>query len=370
MSARLLIAGREVYGAMCTAIEGATHSVQFEIYIWKPGRIADQFLQLLEAAAHRGVKVALLLDAFGSDDLPPDHFKSLLAAGARISWFNPVRVLRYSFRNHRKLLVVDGEIAVVGGLNVADEYDGDGVSVGWRDFAVELRGEVVAELAASFTLMWQLARFTPHSLRRFARACHRLPISSTATRLLLCGPGTRIRNMSQVLQEDLRCANDVCVYAAYLVPPVRMRRALRAAARRGVVRIITAAKSDVALVQWAAQRVYGFWLRSGVLLYEYLPQVMHGKLIVIDDIVYIGSANLDVRSLRINYELLVRIESAPLAAQVRATMDADIKRSNQLRHPAWRASRRWWHVLRSWWAYLLLVRLDPYIQRRKLRRLA
>ena len=370
MSARLLIAGREVYGAMHAAIESAARSVQLETYIWKPGRVADQFLLLLEAAARRGVSVALLLDAFGSDGLPPEHFKSLLAAGARVSWFNPARVLRYSFRNHRKLLVVDNELAVVGGLNVADEYDGDGISVGWRDFAVELRGDVVAELAASFTLMWQLARYTPRSLRRFARACRRSPNSSAATRLLVCGPGTRMRVMRQELRADLRRANDVGVYAAYLVPPIRMRRALRAAARRGAVRMITAAKSDLALVQWAAQRVYGFWLRSGVQLFEYLPQVMHGKLIVIDDIVYIGSANLDVRSLRINYELLVRIESASLAAQVRATMDADMLRSKQLHRSSWRASRYWWHILRSWWAYLLLVRLDPYLQRRKLRRLA
>ena len=355
---------------MHAAIEGATRSVQLETYIWKPGRVADQFLKLLEAAARRGVGVELLLDSFGSDGLPDDYFAQLKAAGARITWFNPIRVLRYSFRNHRKLLAVDDEIAIVGGLNVADEYDGDGISVGWRDFAVELRGAVVTELASSFRLMWQLARFTPHSLRRFARACHRLPVRSNSTRLLVCGPGTRMRNMRLVLRADLRRANDVGVYAAYLVPPIHMRRALRAAAQRGVVRVITAAKSDVALVQWAAQRVYGFWLRSGVQLYEYLPQVMHGKLIVIDDIVYIGSANLDVRSLRINYELLVRIESAPLAAQVRATMSADILRSNQLHRPSWRASRHWWHVLRSWWAYLLLVRLDPYLQRRKLRRWA
>jgi cardiolipin synthase len=366
----LLIAGTEVYGAMRAAIAGATRSVQFEIYIWKTGRVADQFLSLLEAAARRGVSVELLLDSFGSDGLPDNYFAQLKAAGARVSWFNPVRVLRYSFRNHRKLLLVDNELAVVGGLNVADEYDGDGINVGWRDFAVELRGNVVTELASSFTLMWQLARFTPHSLRRFARACHRLAISSAAARLLVSGPGTRMRNMRLVLRADLRRANDVGVYAAYLVPPIRMRRALRAAARRGIVRVITAAKTDVPLVQWAAQRVYSFWLRSGVQLYEYLPQVMHGKLIVIDDIVYIGSANLDVRSLRINYELLVRIESAPLATQVRATMSADIRRSNQLHRPSWHASRHWWHALRSWWAYLLLVRLDPYLQRRKLRRLA
>jgi cardiolipin synthase len=370
MSARLLIAGREVYGAMWEAIDTAQSSVQLETYIWKGGRVADRFLGLLESAARRGVRVELLLDCFGSDDLPVDYFARLKAAGARLVWFNPTRVLRYSFRNHRKLLVIDGITAIVGGLNVADEYDGDGITEGWRDFAVELRGEIVAQLADSFVRMQQLARFTPRTLRRFARASRKRADSQGNAQLLVSGPGTRTRSLRHALREDLRRSNDVGVYAAYLLPPVRMRQALRAAARRGRVRMITSAHSDVPLVQWAAQRLYGYWLRGGVQLHEYLPQVMHGKLVVIDDVVYIGSANLDVRSLRINYELLVRIESEELATQVRASIASDVARSRQLHRPQWRAGRRWWHLLRSWWAYLLLVRVDPYLAWRKLRRWA
>src|SRR5258706_4231483 len=254
--ARLLVAGREVYGAMWAAIAAASAQVQLETYIWKPGQVANRFLELLLAAARRGVRVELLLDAFGADGLPAGYFAPLKAAGARISWFNPVRVLRYSFRNHRKLLVVDNHIAVVGGLNIADEYDGDGISTGWRDFAVQLRGEVVAELSPSFARMQQLARFSPRALRHFARARHRLAPTAGATQLLVSGPGTRSRRLRQALRADLRRANDVGVYAAYLLPPGRMRRALRAAARRGRVPIITGVRSDGALVQWAAERGY------------------------------------------------------------------------------------------------------------------
>ena len=366
-AAQLLVAGREVYGAMLTAIDAATTQVQLETYIWKPGQVGSRFLERLQAAAQRGVRVELLLDAFGADALPPDYFARLKAAGGRVGWFNPARVLRYSFRNHRKLLVVDRSVAVVGGLNIADEYDGDGVTTGWRDFAVELRGDIVGALAASFARMQHLARFTPRALRHFARASRRLTEPQGATQLLVSGPGTRTRRLRHVLHADLLRADDVGVYAAYLLPPVRMRRALRAAARRGRVRIMTGARSDVPLVQWAAQRLYGYWLRSGAQLFEYEAQLLHGKLIVIDHVVYIGSANLDVRSLRINYELLVRVESSALATQVRRTMDADISRARQLHGEPWSASRHWWQVLRSWWAYVLLVRLDPYLAWRKLK---
>jgi cardiolipin synthase len=368
--ARLLIAGQEVYAAMWAAIDGAGQSVQLETYIWKHGRVAERFLTALGSAASRGLKVELLLDTFGTDGLAADYFAALTRAGVRLTWFNPGRLLRYSFRNHRKLLVVDGATAIVGGLNIADEYAGDGINEGWRDFAVELRGALVAELSASFTRMQQLAPFTPRSLRSFTRANHQRhrKAPQRTAQLLVCGPGTRTTSLRRRLLDDLRSATDVGAYAAYLLPPVRMRRALRAAARHGVVRLITGARNDVALMQWAAERLYAFWLRSGVQLHEYQPQIMHGKLLVIDDIVYIGSANLDVRSLRINYELLVRIESAELAAQVRATMNADISRSKPLLGRQWRASRRWWQALRSWWAYLLLVRVDPFLARPKLRR--
>lgn len=361
---------------MWAAIDAARERVRIETYIWKPGRVAERFLQALTAALQRGVKVQLLLDAFGSDGLPAGYFQALRAAGANIIWFNPSPLLRYSFRNHRKVMTVDRRLAVVGGLNIADECDGDGVTRGWRDFGVRLEGGIVAQLDESFERMLELARFTPIRLRRFAeyfrwRRRHR-PLSSanTGERLLLSGPGTRSARMPHALRIDLATARDVLVYAAYLLPTRRIRRAIRAVARHGSVRLMTGTQTDVPLVRWAAQRLYPFWLRGGVELYEYRPQVVHAKLIVIDDIVYAGSANLDIRSLRINYELLVRIHSPELAAQVRAAFTDDRSRATRIDHDEWLRQRRWWQGWLSFGAYLLLVRLDPYLARRRLRRLA
>lgn len=374
--ARLLVAGSEVYECMWASMAAARSRVRIETYIWKPGSVADRFLQELHAAAARGVRIELLIDAFGSAGLPAGYFAALQSAGARVVWFNTRRLFRRSFRNHRKLMTVDGEIAVIGGLNIADEYDGDGINRGWRDFAVELRGDIVAALDTSMDHMFELADFGPGSLRRFAhhyrrRRWRRRPHQVTAAPdILLGGPGTRSVRMQHALRADLAGAHDVVVYAAYLLPTARMRRAIRAVASRGRVRLMTGARSDVETVHWAAQHLYPFWLRGGVELYEYLPQVVHAKLIVIDDVVYVGSANLDIRSLRINYEMLLRIPSAVLAGEVRAAFHDDLMRSQRIDYVTWRGQRRWWHGLRSLWAYLLLVRLDPYLAKRGLRGLS
>ncbi len=357
---------------MLAGIESARLVVRIETYIWKSGIVADRFLQSLHAAAARGVRVELLLDAFGCESLGDGYFNSLRAAGARVVHFNPNKWLRGSFRDHRKLLTIDGEMAVVGGLNIADEYDGDGVESGWRDFAVELRGTIVSALDASLDEMFALADFAPMAVARFAGGFRKRRRKSLAreegptARLLVSGAGTGSGRLQSVLRRDLSAATDLTAYAAYLLPTGRIRRAMRRVARRGSARLIVGAHSDVRLVQWAAERLYPFWLRGGVKLYEYQSQLVHAKLIVIDDIVYVGSANLDIRSLRINYELLVRIESRALAAQVRQTFDADLARCREIDRTTWRQGRRWWYGLRSLWAYLLLVRLDPFLTRRGL----
>lgn len=361
---------------MWAGIAAARQVVRIETYIWKPGAVADRFLQELHAAIGRGVRVELLIDAYGSEGLKEGYFAALVAAGARLVWFNPHRFLRGSFRNHRKLMTTDGELAVLGGQNIADEYDGDGIRSGWLDFAIELRGGIVHALDASMDRMFELAEFSPAALAKFARRHQghgrwRKPDAGLqAASLLLSGPGTRSAKMQGALRQDLAAASRVAAYAAYLLPTSGMRRAIRAVARRGQVRLITGARSDVPLVRWAAQRLYPSWLDGGVALYEYLPQVLHAKLVVVDDVVYAGSANLDIRSLRINYELLVRIQCGALAEDVRRTLEHDLAYSQLIDAAAWRRQRRWWHGLRSFWAYQLLVRLDPYLSFRGLRRMS
>ena len=182
---RWLATGTAAFEAMLQHIERAQHSVALEFYICKPGAVSDRFRIALIAASLRGVHVQVLLDAFGSDEVAGGYWRELEQRGGQLRWFNPMRLLRLTFRNHRKLLVTDRATAIVGGLNLADEYDGDGVTHGWRDFALELQGPMVDALAGSFERMWALAAFDPSSLRDFARTHPRLDRDVSGPALLL-----------------------------------------------------------------------------------------------------------------------------------------------------------------------------------------
>jgi cardiolipin synthase len=130
-----------------------------------------------------------------------------------------------------------------------------------------------------------------------------------------------------------------------------------------------AAQSDVPLSRWASERYFAPLLRSRARLFEYLPQVLHAKAVVADDVVYMGSANLDVRSLRINFELLLRIPSAVLAARLRSEFETDAGHAHEIQLQSWRRARTWWHSVRSYIAHVVLARLDPYVATRKLQSL-
>jgi len=365
----LLAGGSAAYACMWRLVQHARTAVELETYIYEAGAVGDRFLTELTGAARRGVRVRVLVDAYGSDTLPQGYFAPLLAAGGELRWFNPKRLLRMSFRNHRKLLRADGE-AVIGGLNIADTYDGDGLEAGWRDFAVRVDGPVVDSLAESFARMWDLSAFGRRDFRGFWRKGRRLAVGAQEQpELLLSGPGCPTAELRRRLLFDIRTARRILVWAAYFLPSRRIGAALRDAARRGEAEIMLGERSDVQVSRWASERLFTRFLRAGLRIYCYRPQVVHAKALVLDDVVYVGSSNLDVRSLLINYELLLRIPSAALAARLRAEFETDRRHADKLDLVRWRRGRRWWQSLRSYLAYQLLARLDPYLAARSLRSL-
>jgi len=365
----LLAGGSAAYACMWRLVQHARTAVELETYIYEAGAVGDRFLTELTGAARRGVRVRVLVDAYGSDTLPQGYFAPLLAAGGELRWFNPKRLLRMSFRNHRKLLRADGE-AVIGGLNIADTYDGDGLEAGWRDFAVRVDGPVVDSLAESFARMWDLSAFGRRDFRGFWRKGRRLAVGAQGQpELLLSGPGCPTAELRRRLLFDIRAARRILVWAAYFLPSRRIGAALRDAARRGEAEIMLGERSDVQVSRWASERLFTRFLRAGLRIYCYRPQVVHAKALVLDDVVYVGSSNLDVRSLLINYELLLRIPSAALAARLRAEFETDRRHADKLDLVRWRRGRRWWQSLRSYLAYQLLARLDPYLAARSLRSL-
>lgn len=354
--------------AQVDAIEAATTCVRLETYIFSDSHVGRLFRDVLAAAARRGVHVDLLLDGFGSSGLPEDFFAPLLAAGGRQKYFNQPRLGRWALRDHRKILLIDDTTAFVGGCNIADEYDGDGVSHGWRDGGVAVTGTVLVALRTEFLEQWRRADRKQWELVRGGVA--RQGGSRSDVLALLMKPGVGPSPLRTALREDLKRAKHIVLTSAYFLPSRRLRAQIRQARRRGAqVRVLLAGKSDVALMALASQSLYRGLLRAGVEVYEYQPQVLHAKTMVLDDIVYVGSSNLDPRSLRINFEVMLRIKNAALAAQVRAQFKADLVHSRKVTLADTAGFRSWWPRLKQRFAFFLLGRLDPWIAREHLRRM-
>ena len=364
-----LHAGTTVYASMLELIDAARCSVEFEFYTVKASVTADRLGAALQRAAKRGVRVRVLLDAFGSDALPAQWLENLQSNNVQVRLFNPSWLLRWSFRNHRKLLACDGERAVVGGFNVAPEYEGDGIERGWRDLAVVIDGPLAGQLREGFEALFGSASMLPDQWKGLARFLRRQSVKRDTLAVLVGGPGCSRAMLRQTLHTDLRTACRVDVIAAYFVPSRRIRRLLQQVARHGSVRVLLSAHTDVAVARLASQWSYPQLLSSGVQLWEYQPQVLHAKALVIDEIVYVGSANLDTRSLQLNFELMVRIPSASLAAALRARIDIDCARS-QVVPKDWVQKRTLLQRLLHGCAHFLLTKVDPYVARAKFRHLA
>jgi cardiolipin synthase len=362
--------GREIYPAMLAAIDGARESVCLETYIFAADALGERFRAALVRARERGVRVRVLVDALGSISLPGTFWEPLRAAGGEARLFNPLALDRLGIRNHRKLLVCDQRVAFIGGFNIAVEYDGDGVSRGWCDVGLKVVGQLVERLAATFDEMFARADFRHKRFIRLRRSTARQLVLSATEQLLLSGPGRAGNPFKRSLRRDLAQATNVQIMVAYFLPTWSIRRDLtRLTHRGGTVQLVLPGKSDVLISQLAGQSLYRRFLKAGVQIHEYQPQVLHAKLIIADDTVYVGSANLDPRSLDINYELMVRFNHKLLAEQARAIFAGALAHCRVITREEWRASRSIWRRLKQRWAYWLLVRIDPYVARRQWRAL-
>ena len=358
--------GDEAFSALIAAIEGARNSVSLETYIFADGNPGEAVRDALIRASRRGVSVRVMIDGLGSSSLDEGFFDPVRAPGGEVRIFNPLTLRRLPVRNHRKLLVVDQTLAITGGFNVAPEYLGDGIRAGWRDIGIRLTGPVVETLADTFEAMWERAE---QRQPRFVRLRRRRPEDSLSARsdgirVLPSGPG---RGRNAFLAEFLECleeARDVRIAVAYFLPGLALRAALRrVAARGGRVRILVPGKSDVSISLRAGRFLYGRMLRSGVEIREYAPQVLHAKLYRVDDSVFVGSSNLDTRSLHINHELMVRIQHPEAAAETAAWFDGAESMAQPSDAATWKRSRSWWEKLRERWSFLVLSRIDPYVTR-------
>ena len=349
---------------MLAAIAGAQHAVRLEMFIYTPGRVGDAFREALVSACGRGVRVRVMCDAVGSISLSASYWDALVQAGGEFRFFNPLHLHRFIYRDHRKMLVVDEEVAFIGGFNIGDEYDGDGVESGWRDLGLCIHGPLARVLADAFNDLFARADFRHQRFQRIRHTRADAVVSGHGWKLLLTGPGRGHRALKQSLVHDFEQAQAIDIMSAYFLPSLRILHTLKQAARRGAkVRLILAGQSDVWLMRVATRGLYTPLLRAGVEIYEYEPQILHAKMMVADDVVYAGSANLDTRSLGINYEVMTRLPMPALAAEAREIFSNDLQHSRRIELPAHRKAHTRGRAWLERWAYFVFARLDPYLAR-------
>lgn len=339
----LLAESDRIFRRMLEAIAAARESVLLEMYLVDSGTVARRFIDALAGCAQRGVRVHVLCDAFGSFGLRAADRRRLAASGAHLTFFNPLSVrkrLQNFLRDHRKLLIIDGVLAFVGGVGLADEFiDGKRGRLAWRDLMLEISGPVVSDWQTAFAGSWRRSHGSPEVPEGAPQPPEESSIAAGALgRLALSEAGQRSILANDLVRRITGARRRAWIMSAYFVPSRRFRKALRRAARRGVdVRLLVPGpKTDHPWVRHAARRFYGKMLRNGVRIFEYQPRVLHGKMALCDDWVTLGSSNFDRWSFRWNLEANQEIESAAFAAQAAAVFAADCGDSHELNRRHWR----------------------------------
>lgn len=357
---RLLADGDAFFPAMLETIDRARHHVLLEIYLVTSGWVAGRFIDALVGAAERGCAVYLLLDDFGCRGLHGRDRGRLRHANIHLAWHNPLRLARfrrYLARDHRKLLLVDGEVAFTGGFGLTDDFDPPlHAESRWRDTAVEIRGPVVADWHRLFCDLWHHWSDQPLPAQPLPA---RAP-AGDARGAVRPSQGLRGGALTRsLLLAVLRSRQRVWIATAYFIPSRRLRRSLRRLARRGVdVRLLLPGPvTDHPGVRRASQRYYAGLLRHGVRIFEYQPRFMHSKLVLCDQWVSVGSSNFDRWNLRRNLEANQECQHPLVADAARALFETDFQQAREIRQGAWRG-RGWWQRLREWLWSRVEVLLD------------
>jgi cardiolipin synthase len=327
---QLLINGEATFDAIFAAIDAAEQYVLIQYFIVRDDRVGRALKDRLIRKAAAGVRVYFLYDAVGSYSLTRRYVRELTNAGVRVATFRAVRGrlgrFQLNFRNHRKIVVVDGRAAFVGGLNVGDEYVGRDRGLGpWRDTHIRVEGPAVPFVQLAFFEDWYwLTREIPDLNWVPARA----PGGDKNVLVLASGPADDLETCGLFFVHTINAARErLWIASPYFVPDVQVVCALQLAALRGVdVRIMLPERPDHLLVYLSAFSFLAETEQAGVKIYRYQPGFMHNKTILVDDdLAAVGTANLDNRSFRLNFEVTVVVDDREFAAEVARMFERDFE---------------------------------------------
>jgi cardiolipin synthase len=359
----LLADGPERLAALIALIEGAQESVRFLYYMFLDDVSGSRVRDALIAAAGRGVKVSLLVDGFGST-ANMEFFRPLVESAVGFCRFSPKFGRRYLLRNHQKLALADGRRVIIGGFNISDDYFGTIEAGAWRDLGLAVEGDSVACLVRYFDDLFRWANGPKPRSRDLRRMLHQHSLTHGRLHWLFGGPTRRLSPWARAVRGDMLSAKRLDMIAAYFAPSLGMLRRVARVGRSGRARLVTAARSDNAATVGAARNTYWWLLKRGVEIFEYQPTKLHTKLFVVDDVVHIGSANFDMRSLFLNLEMMLRVDDVAFAAEMRRFVDQEIAASRPVTVESHRRERTPFNRLKWALSYFLVAVADYRIARR------
>ncbi len=358
----LLIDGERIFPAMLDAIAHAQAYVLLEMYLFESGAVADRFVGACVAAARRGAAVHVLLDDYGALALQQADRTRLRQGGVKLTFYNPLRygkLRRNLFRDHRKLLAVDGARAFVGGVGITDEFDRTRDPTHyWRETVIEVRGPCVADWEMLFATTWRNWSADPlPTLHAGAPTLHEGQRGRVA---VTQGPG-RLEIKRSFLKRVRGAAHRAWLATAYFVPSWKIQHALRHAIARGADArlLLPGPYTDHPGVRHAGRRFYSHLLRNGVRIFEYQPRFLHSKVLLCDDWVSIGSSNIDRWNFRWNLEANQEVDDPAFADAVRAMFETDFTAVKEYHFELWRR-RPWYRRL----AEYFYGRVDLWLERR------
>ncbi len=373
---RLLLDGDQFFPVMLNAINKADRYVALNMYLMSSGSVSDRFIEAMLQTAKRGISVYIILDGFGASNLIKQDRQRLKHDNIHLAFYNPIRYGRWFnnlFRDHRKLLLLDGKLAYVGGVGITDDFDpADNQTLRWRETVIEIKGPCVDDWRSLFIESWPIEGVTP--ILPSSPALY--PENEAGNDLSSRQIGRVARSQATSRQEIRRSVNRhlygaehrIWIATAYFVPSWQMQRALRKAAQRGVdVRLMLPGEhTDHPAIRHAGRRFYFKLLLSGVRIFEYQPRFSHSKIMLCDQWSTIGSSNFDRWNLVWNLEANQEIDDPDFARAVKSLFNDDFKQCSEIELKAW--CERPWHrrCLEWYWGWIdaLLYRFSMHWRRR------
>jgi cardiolipin synthase len=358
----LLTEGPERLDALLALIDGANHKVRLLYYMYRDDRSGKLVYAAMDRAIDRGVAVSLLIDGFGAYT-PDEYFTPLIDKGLHYCRFHPTLGRRYLIRCHQKMALADDGLALIGGFNIEDDYFGTTEAGAWRDLGLLVDGPAAGRLCSYYDEIFTWSSIRGGRIRALNRLVRRHSEHHGTLQWIFGGPMTRLSPWAATTSRDLLSSDDVAMIAAYFAPTRAILRRISRPGRKRA-RIITAAKSDNHATIAAARYTYKNLLRRGAEIFEYRPTKLHSKLVVLDDVVHIGSSNFDIRSIYLNLEMMLRVDDPQFAMMLRNYFENELEQCEPITAELHRKRSNWWTRIVQAISFFLVTSADYTITRR------